>query len=225
MVAIFAGASRAFLTSVVFAYETTHESAAVLPALCGCVSAYLVSALLMKQSIMTHKMNRAGVRVPADYHADLLETLSVGEIASKNPVTLAGRLTVAAARQWLGRPGPEAAHQGYPVVNDDGVLLGVLTRRNLLDPSCPADVQLQTLIHRPPVVVYADCSLRDAADHMVNHDIGRLPVIERGKLGKPIGMITRSDLLAANRRRLAEENSIAKTLTLDTLRAKRKKPD
>ena len=51
--------------------------------------------------------------------------------------------------------------------------------------------------------MYDDCTLRDAADHMVNHDIGRLPVIDR-ETRRVIAMITRSDLLAAHRQRLRE---------------------
>jgi CBS-domain-containing membrane protein len=38
---------------------------------------------------------------------------------------------------------------------------------------------------------------------MVDHDIGRLPVMERGT-NRLIGMITRSDLLSAHRKRLRE---------------------
>jgi CBS-domain-containing membrane protein len=38
---------------------------------------------------------------------------------------------------------------------------------------------------------------------MVNHDIGRLPVIDRANR-RVIGMITRSDLLVARRHRLRE---------------------
>jgi len=45
--------------------------------------------------------------------------------------------------------------------------------------------------------------MRDAEDHMVSYDIGRLPVLER-ETRRVIGMITRSDLLAAHRKRLRE---------------------
>ena len=53
-----------------------------------------------------------------------------------------------------------------------------------------------------PRVVYDDSTLRDAADHMVNHDIGRLPVVKRGEPGRVVGMLTRSDILGAHRKRL-----------------------
>ncbi len=70
MAAMFAGASRAFFTSLAFAYEATHQQSAILPLLSGCASAYLVSALLMRNTIMTEKITRRGVAVPAEYSAD-----------------------------------------------------------------------------------------------------------------------------------------------------------
>jgi predicted transcriptional regulator len=94
------------------------------------------------------------------------------------------------------------------------MLIGVLTRRDLLDPTRAPDQRLGELIRRPPVLVYDDSTLRDAADHMANHDIGRLPVVERGKLGKVVGIITRSDLLFAHRRRLEEHSQAKRSVRL-----------
>jgi H+/Cl- antiporter ClcA len=67
MAAMFAGSSRAFLTSLIFAYEATHQQSALLPLLAGCAAAYLVSSLLMRNTIMTEKIVRRGIVVPAEY--------------------------------------------------------------------------------------------------------------------------------------------------------------
>jgi H+/Cl- antiporter ClcA len=69
MAAMFAGASRAMLASVVFAFETTLQPLGLLPLLGGCAAAYLVSSLLMRNTIMTEKLARRGVKVPEDYIA------------------------------------------------------------------------------------------------------------------------------------------------------------
>jgi len=66
MAAGFAGASRALLASVVFAFETTLQPLGLLPLLGGCSASFLVSALLMRNTIMTEKIVRRGVRVPAE---------------------------------------------------------------------------------------------------------------------------------------------------------------
>ncbi|HSV14141.1 MAG TPA: chloride channel protein, partial [Tepidisphaeraceae bacterium] len=203
MAAMFSGASRALLTSVVFAFETTLQPLGMLPLLGGCTAAFFASCVLMPNTIMTEKIARRGVRVPAEYEADYLHGIAVSEVVSPDIVTLPADWTVQRVREWIDSAIDGAAHQGYPVVDERGHLVGVLTRRNLLDPATPRDRKLAELIHRPPVVVYPDVSLREAADHMVNHDIGRLPVIDRAT-AKVIGMITRSDVLGAHGRRLRD---------------------
>jgi len=207
MAAIFAGASRALLASVVFAFETTLQPLGLLPLLGGCTASFLVSCLLMRNTIMTEKIARRGVRVPAEYHADFLDQILVREVCSTNPVTLLARQTVGEVRLWINSHAPGTQHQGFPVLDPaNHLLLGVLTRRNVLNPEVRADRTLGELIARPPSIVYDDCTLRDAADHMVNHDIGRLPVVRRDKPGVVVGMITRSDLLGAHRRRLNDQH-------------------
>jgi H+/Cl- antiporter ClcA len=69
MAAVFAGASRALLTSVVFAFETTRQPIGLLPLLGGCSAAFLISSLTMRYTIMTEKLARRGTHVPTEYIA------------------------------------------------------------------------------------------------------------------------------------------------------------
>jgi CIC family chloride channel protein len=69
MAAIFAGASRALLTSVVFAFETTRQPIGLLPLLGGCTAAFMISSLMMRYTIMTEKLARRGTHVPTEYIA------------------------------------------------------------------------------------------------------------------------------------------------------------
>jgi CBS domain-containing protein len=164
-----------------------------------------VSALLMRNTIMTEKIARRGVRVPVDYAPDFLGGVLVREAMSGKPITLRDDQTLASARAWINARGPGTSHQGFPLLNAGDHLVGVLTRRDLLDPSRREDdtTPLRELLRRPPVISYEDATLREAADHMVNHDIGRLPVLDRSTR-RVVGVITRSDLLRAHRRRLRE---------------------
>lgn len=60
-------------------------------------------------------------------------------------------------------------------------LIGVLTRRDLLDGGHAGDTRLEALVRRPAVVVHEDTSLRHAADQMAWEHIGRLPVVRRAE--------------------------------------------
>jgi CIC family chloride channel protein len=208
MAALFAGASRAVLTSAVLAYETTFQPYGRLPLLAGCAASYLVATLTAKHSIMTERVARLGVRAPSEYVADPLEQVVVGDIATKPVVTLRTTQTVDSARRWLALRNDENQHQGFPIVDPAGHLVGVLTRRDLLDPRLGGTRELREILFRPPKFIYADCSARQAAHHMVNHNVGRLPVVDRGEPTRVVGIVTRSDILSAYRRQI-EDNAAA----------------
>jgi H+/Cl- antiporter ClcA/CBS domain-containing protein len=202
MAAIFAGASHAVLTSVIFAFETTRQPLGLLPLLAGCSTAYLVALLLKHSSIMTEKLVRRGTPVRTEYSADFLGQLLVRDVATRDVATLRDTQTLGEIRAWLGTRGAATTHQGYPVVDADGDLLGVVTRRVLLDEANEDSVTTRALMARQPVVVYEDNSLRDAADHMVREGVGRLPVVSRDAPRRITGIISRSDLLGAHRSRI-----------------------
>src|SRR5690606_31007213 len=78
MSAMFAGASRALLTSIIFAIETTGQVNALIPLLSGCVASYFISYVTMKNTIMTEKIARRGVVTPHHYESDILDKIKVG---------------------------------------------------------------------------------------------------------------------------------------------------
>jgi len=218
MAAIFAGASRALLASVVFAFETTLQPLGLLPLLGGCTAAFLVSCLLMRNTIMTEKIARRGVRVPSEYAADFLDQVCVAEFAAKEVIAFAASDTLAHLRKWFESGVPGSQHRGFPVVDARGRLLGVVTRREITDPSALAELPVEQLLQRAPAVAFDDSSLREAADLMVSQGVGRLPVVSRAAPTQVIGILTRSDLLAAHARRLDENDPARPCLKLPFVR-------
>jgi CIC family chloride channel protein len=222
MAALFAGATRALLTSVVMAFETTLQPLGLLPLLGGCSAAYLVSNLFMKNTLMTEKIVRRGVHVPSEYSADYLEQVLVRDVVKQKPVSFLSVQTVGELHKWVNAKSVGSTHQGYPVLNEKGNILGVVTRRDFLNTDLPPETTVSELIKRPPTCVYDDSTLREAADHMVNHDVGRLPVLSR-TTRKLLGMITRSDVLAAHKGRLAELKKGERTPIREILSVKKEK--
>lgn len=199
MATMFAGASRAMLACAVFAFETTMQPLGLLPLLGGCAAAYLTSSLLSRNSLMTEKIARRGIKTPSEYMADALDQVQVREIAAKSVISLRAEQSLASARDWIATGVKGTMHQGFPLLNERGVLVGVLTRRDLLDATSSGDRPLAALVRKSPKFVYEDCTVRQAADHMVSHQIGRLPVLRRGVAGEAtvlVGMVTRSDVLS-----------------------------
>jgi CBS domain-containing protein len=150
----------------------------------------------MRNSIMTEKIARRGVRVSSEYAADLLDQLWVKDSATPKPVTLPAEMTVQAARDWMGSGADGSDHQGYPILERDGRVIGLLTRRDLL--AAPAAEELRRLIQRPPVMVFTTSSLRQALDQMLSAGVGRLIVVDPAQPTRAVGILTRSDLLGAH---------------------------
>jgi len=202
MTAIFAGASHALLAAIIFTFEITRQPFGLLPLLAGGTAAYFVALMLSHNSIMTEKLARRGASVRVEYTADYLAQRLVRETSLREVVTLRASDTLGQVRRWLESRAPGSSHQGFPVVDDAGMLVGVLTRRDLIGSEEDESVPLAALVRRAPVVVFTDNSLRDAADQMVRAGVGRLPVVERSAPRRVVGMISRSDLLSAHAGRL-----------------------
>jgi H+/Cl- antiporter ClcA len=228
MAAIMGGAMRSPFTGAVFALELTHDVNALPGLLLATFVAYGVTVLLMPRSILTEKVARRGHHVSREYGVDPLERSSIGEVMAEPVVTVPASLP---ARRLLDEyfhgPGLKR-HQGYPVVDADGNLLGVITRTNLLedwvtpglgrasnpDPSTQKLIIAYDLIHREPIVAYAWESCRTAAERMAEAGVGRLPVVSDEDPRRVIGIVTRSDLLKPRARQVEEEGKRERFINL-----------
>jgi len=214
MAAMFTGASRAPLASVVFAFETTQQPLGLLPLLAGCTGAYLISLFGMESTIMTERLRRRGIPVITEYEADHLARITAGERASRDVVSLPAGQPLGETRAWLAAGAEGATHQGFPVVDDAGAIVGLLTRRDLMAPGGDPQVALRRLVRRPPVVAFEHHSLRDVADLMIREGVGRIPVVAADGSRRLLGILSRSDLLAAHESRLDASRPAEPTIRL-----------
>jgi H+/Cl- antiporter ClcA len=201
MTAMFAGASRALLASIAFALESTQQIHAVVPIVSGVSLAYLASCLMMRTTIMTEKLVRRGVKVAGEYEVDPLAHVTARNIASMDLRVLDADMRIGDAIVHL------AHHQAYPVVRA-GKLLGVVTARELT--SAHVDDTVGRVVGRPPIVARGDETARAIAERMAREDVGRIVIVGDDDASRPIGIVTRSDLLGAfaeEREREAEADS------------------
>jgi CIC family chloride channel protein len=66
MGALFTGVTRAFVSSVFIVLECTHQYWVSMPVLAGGVGAYLISLFLTQHSLLTHELEKKGIRVSQD---------------------------------------------------------------------------------------------------------------------------------------------------------------
>jgi CBS domain-containing protein len=214
LAAVVGGVMRSPLTGIVFSMELTHEWSALLPLTISASAAFGVSTLVLKRSVLTEKIARRGMHLTREYTIDPLEVLFVRDVMETDIVMFrAGTPLREAAASFVEghRQLRDAQHRQrlYPVLDDDDRLLGLLTRRDMLDAALSngraVGATVEEIMIGDPVVGYADVTLREMANVMAEHSVTRVPVVDRADPKRLIGFVTLPDLLHARRIDLEEE--------------------
>ena len=198
MAATFGASTRATFTAIVFLFELTRDYQIIVPMMLAAVVADLIAGALMRETLMTEKLFRRGLRVSTEYEVDVLRTTLVADVISRQVDTLPGNATVADARRKL----ESGRHGAYPLVDAAGKCVGIVARGDLL--SRPAvDAEPLTAVASLDVVsVTPEDTVFRALQLLLEEEIEHLPVISSGRL---VGICTRTDVLRARRRQMENE--------------------
>jgi CBS domain-containing protein len=222
MAAILGGTMRAPLTATIFAVELTGNSHVMLPLLAASVAAFILTVLLMKRSILTERIARRGLHLTREYGIDPFMDTRVRDVMTRPVETLPAAMAVADAIAAFTDPEKPLRHKSYPVVNQAGVPVGMVSRTDILrwtqvgwkDGAELGDATGEV------AVGYGDELVGALADRMAVRDLGRVPIVERQD-GKLVGLVARRDLLRARARGRKEELHRSKLLRL---RGKNRRP-
>ncbi|MCU4183128.1 chloride channel protein [Acidiferrimicrobium sp. IK] len=217
MAGALAGVTRSPFTSIVFAFELTHDTGSLLPLLIVCALAHLVSALILKRSILTEKVARKGFHVMREYAVDQLEAVFVREamvtdLLTVSPATPAGDLRAIIETDAVAR-----RQRLFPVIDQESAMVGVVGWADVTEHRDRPELTVGQIMHSNPVVAHAGETLRSAADRMAHHELGALPVVDSPG-GRLVGVVTHFELLAGRRRQLIEERHRERQLTFRRLR-------
>src|SRR5438128_1439802 len=119
MGAILGGTMGSPFTSIVFAFELTHDANVFLPLLVGSVIAHAFTVLTLKRSILTEKVARRGYHLSREYAVDPLEILFVREVMRAKVVVLPAASTVGEMQRSL-RADHRQTQRLLPVVDVEG---------------------------------------------------------------------------------------------------------
>ena len=214
---VLSGALRVPMTAVLFTVELTHDWNLLLPLLVGSVTAYGVSALMLKRSILTEKVARRGYHLIGEYSIDPLELLYVREVMRTKILVLSANMKL---REIL--PSLRMEHRQdqrlLPVVNTFGQLFGILTRKSIRekvekDGESVHELTLGEIAHANAIEAFPDEPLRAVVYRMAEKGVTRMPVVV-SDTGRFLGLISLDDLLRARTRHLEEEQRREKPLNL-----------
>jgi CIC family chloride channel protein len=211
MAAVMGGTMGAPFTAIVFTLELTHDFNLLPGLLLACIASAAVTVLTTKRSILTEKVARHGHHIMREYAVDPLEAVRVQEVMDGNVSTIVATMTVAELSDRIARGDPQLTRrQGTPIVDEDGKLVGIITRGDVLraigldrdGPMTVLEAGSSNLI-----LAYPDELLREAVTKMVQNNIGRLPVVSRDNPDHLLGYLGRAAVMAA-RLRLHQEESV-----------------
>jgi|SRR5690348_1647830 len=192
MSALFAGASRAFITSIIFAVETTSQSNALLPLLACCGSAYIISYFLMKETIMTEKISRRGVKAPDSYEADVLGKILVNDVMKTNGLVISEDNTAAEVLQWLEEN--KNYNNNYLIVTtNNGAYKGIISLYDLHRYK-ESDNVASLIAAGKNISISGDNTLRAAVQLMVKEKLDVLPVLSEDE-SSVAGILSYRDIL------------------------------
>jgi H+/Cl- antiporter ClcA len=209
MAAVFGAASRATFAFIVFAFEITRDYNAILPLMLGCVVADMIAIRYLPSSIMTEKLRRRGLSVPDEYEVGMRKIVRVGEVMRKDVPPIPSDMTVAELTKHMGHGEPAFnLTQGLPIAGKDGSLSGVVTQGDLiraLETDPKGEMTVLAAGSSEPIVAYPDELVFEAMFRMLEHNIGRLPVVSRANPRLMVGYFNRASLLATWTRQIEEE--------------------
>ena len=196
MAGVMSGTMRAPMTGALFAAELTNHLSALPETIAAGTAAYAVSVLVMKRSILTEKIARRGRHILREYTVDALEFLLAGQVMTPDPKTLSGSMSLTDAVAFFS---DEAQHRSYPVVDNQGRLLGLVSRTDALRWKQERRAGLagelaDVLSDASTLVAYPETPCGEVADMMVESGTGRIPIVDP-QSRNVVGILSRQDLL------------------------------
>ncbi|SDF67102.1 chloride channel protein, CIC family [Methanolobus vulcani] len=193
MGAVFAGTSRAPLTSILILFELTRDYNMILPIMLACVVSNVISSSINSESIFTEGLRRRGFTIRKGREVDIMEALLVKDAMKHNVQTVSENKNVGALIALM----QSSRHAGFPVLDSNGQLSGIVTLKDVRDKVGHDELEktITEICSKDVAVAYQDETLNTVLKRLAAKDIGRLPVVSRSDSTKLLGIITRSDIV------------------------------
>ena len=196
MAAVVAGATRAPITSIIMLFEMTMDYNIILPLMITVVISTLISRRLSRETIYTLKLMRRGIDIRQLEQTSPLRRVAVSQVMTRNFPTVLPQMSVSDLVTKLRRTG----HHGFPVVSEQGDLLGVVTLADVEDAMStinPEGLTVGDIASKSIIVAYSDQYLHDVLVKLGARDIGRIPVVDRNNPKLLLGVLRRHDITRA----------------------------
>lgn len=187
MGAFLSAVARTPITAVVMVFEMTGGYSHILPIMLSAAIADLVAEKLNQKPIYASLI----VQNSKFGDAKILSELKVQDYMHRDVKTITPTMTILEASKKIA----EYKYKVYPVINESGKILGVVTRYDVEDAifqGNPTTMTLNKIMNPSPVVISANKDLYVAYFRLHTNNIDKLPVIDKRK--RLCGIISREDI-------------------------------
>jgi CIC family chloride channel protein len=191
MAALLAGVAKTPIAAIIMVSELTGNYNLLPPLMLASTLSFVMSG---KCSIYEKQV---ATRMDSPAHRqemtiDVLELVEVKKAMSSDVITVSPATKVQTVLNLIHKYG----HLGYPVL-DNLKLVGIVTFEDAekLEYDERNNVQVGDIMTRSLVVTYEDESLEEALKKLLDHSIGRLPVVDREDPTRLLGLLTKSDII------------------------------
>jgi CIC family chloride channel protein len=194
MASFLAAGYKTPLASVAFVAETTAGPGYLIPSLIAAAVSYAVTG---EASVSDYQKLREELDISEIAH------LRAGEIMTKNVIAVPADVSVLDfVEEYLF----VYQHKRFPVVDKEG-LIGVIAPANMK--TIPREkwfeVKVQDVCEKNVYTAYADSSVQEILDLMYVKNVGRIPIVDRTRPKRIVGIVSKTDIIrAVEKKRLGE---------------------
>jgi CIC family chloride channel protein len=208
MGAVVAGAVGAPITGILLVFEMTNDYAIVLPLMLAVAVSTTVARLLSQDNLYSGWLRRRGEHVEHGADRDVLAGLRVSDAYDHEPVVVREETPVSSLLAHIGHRDQNL----FPVVDDAGTFVGVLTAADLGAVARAGHaidaVLIAADIARPAATLAPGDSLLAAVRRMGVRGDASLPVVDP-ETGALRGVVSRSQILGLYERAVARADGLA----------------
>lgn len=206
MGALLAAVVRTPITSVLIIFEMTRSYGLVLPLMIANTTAYVLARRQQPIGIYEALLGQDGIHLPHRHRSvDALSAFRVSEAMTTELVTLNSALTIDQALEQIR----SLSFTVYPVVDDNGKLLGVASRSRLRRRSAEGDGEaLVATAARDEDTLTDHQPLLEAVARMHKLSARQMLVVDLDDPEVLVGMLAMSDVVRAHARAASNADSM-----------------
>jgi len=202
MGAFLSAATHAPMTAIFLLFEITSSYHVIIPIMITCVIGTTMSRHFHKESLETEELVRAGIDLQAGKERNIMKSLRVGEVMTRDPEAIPEQMTLRQFTHTLAG----SRQTNFPLVNEAGELTGILSTQDFMGAVFERDlmdlVVVKELATVDVITVTEDEDLDQVMQKIGLRNIEQLPVVDRDNSRKLVGIISRRDMVSAYNRAL-----------------------